>query len=38
MSRALRTEWDDVDERIVEVTDPDTDATVGLNIALPQDG
>jgi alkylhydroperoxidase family enzyme len=38
MSRALRTEWDDVDERIVEVTDPDPDANVGLNIALPRDG
>ena len=38
MSRALRTEWDDVDERIVEVADPNTDSTVGLNIALPQDG
>jgi alkylhydroperoxidase family enzyme len=37
MSRALRTEWDDVDERIVEVIDPATDATVGLNIALPPD-
>ena len=36
MSRALRTEWDDVDERIVEVADPESDANpVGLNIALP---
>jgi alkylhydroperoxidase family enzyme len=38
MSRALRTEWDDVDERIVEVVDPEKDAAVGLDIALPQDG
>jgi alkylhydroperoxidase family enzyme len=36
MSRALRTEWDDVDERIVEVAGPDDGAAVGLNIALPQ--
>jgi alkylhydroperoxidase family enzyme len=36
MSRALRTEWDDVDEPIVEVAGPETDgAPVGLNIALP---
>ena len=35
MSRALRTEWDDIDERIVEVTDADHDAAAGLNIALP---
>jgi alkylhydroperoxidase family enzyme len=39
MSRALRTEWDDVDERIVEVAAPDhTSPSEGLNIALPQDG
>jgi alkylhydroperoxidase family enzyme len=39
MSRALRTEWDDVDERIVEVVAPEDHAsTAGLNIALPQDG
>ena len=38
MSRALRTEWDDVDERIVEVAAPETDgAPVGLNIALSDD-
>jgi alkylhydroperoxidase family enzyme len=36
MSRALRTEWDDVDERVVEVAGPD-DANVGLNISLPAD-
>ncbi len=36
MSRALRTEWDDVDERVVEVAGPD-DADVGLNISLPAD-
>jgi hypothetical protein len=36
MSRALRAEWDDVDEWIVEVTGPNNDTTpVGLNIALP---
>ncbi len=35
MSRALRTEWDDVDERIVEVAGPaDAAKAVGLNIAL----
>jgi len=39
MSRALRTEWDDVDERIVEVAAPEDQApTAGLNIARPQDG
>ena len=39
MSRALRTEWDDVDERIVEVAAPDdASPTEGLNIALRQDG
>jgi alkylhydroperoxidase family enzyme len=37
MSRALRTEWDDVDERIVEVAAPDGGAS-GLNIARPEDG
>jgi alkylhydroperoxidase family enzyme len=36
MSRALRTEWDDVDERVVEVAGPD-DANVGLNISIPTD-
>ncbi len=37
MSRALRTEWDDVDERVVEVKGPDAaGAPVGLNIALPR--
>ncbi len=36
MSRALRTEWDDVDERIVEVQGPDAaGGPVGLNISLP---
>jgi len=35
MSRALRTEWDDVDERIVEVAGPDDGHAVGLDIALP---
>ena len=34
MSRALRTEWDDVDERVVEVAAPDGD-DVGLRIAPP---
>ncbi len=38
MSRALRTEWDDVDERVVEVAGPDDAARSGLNIALPPDG
>jgi alkylhydroperoxidase family enzyme len=40
MSRALRTEWDDVDERVVEIAEPDRDgAPVGLHIALPaEDG
>ncbi len=38
MSRALRTEWDDVYERMVEVAGPDTPGgPVGLNIALPDD-
>ncbi len=38
MSRALRTEWDDVDERIVEVVGTDAaDNPVGLNISLPDD-
>src|SRR3954452_12991038 len=36
MSRALRTEWDAVDERVVEVPEPGDGATpAGLNIALP---
>jgi alkylhydroperoxidase family enzyme len=39
MSRALRTEWDDVDERVVEVAGPEGDgAPVGLNIARPEPG
>jgi len=38
MSRALRTEWDDIDEPVVEVAGPDDGAREGLNIALPQDG
>ncbi len=38
MSRALRTEWDDVDERVVEVAGPDSDnPPVGLDIARPED-
>jgi len=38
MSRALRTEWDDVDERVVEVAAPEShDGPVGLNIALPDE-
>ena len=37
MSRALRTELDDVDERIVEVAAPgDGTSPVGLNIAPPK--
>jgi len=37
MSRALRTEWDDVDERVVEIAGPETrGAPVGLNIAHPE--
>jgi alkylhydroperoxidase family enzyme len=36
MSRALRTEWDDVDERVVEVAGPDDGTPVGLDIAPPQ--
>ncbi|HEX4493991.1 MAG TPA: carboxymuconolactone decarboxylase family protein [Acidimicrobiia bacterium] len=37
MSRALRTEWDDVDERVVEVAGPEGDgASVGLDIARPE--
>jgi hypothetical protein len=35
MSRALRTEWDDVDEPIVEVADASDAERAGLNIALP---
>jgi alkylhydroperoxidase family enzyme len=35
MSRALRTEWDDVDEPIVEVADASDADRAGLNIALP---
>ena len=38
MSRALRTEWDDVDERVIEVAGPEAGRAQGLNIALPQDG
>jgi alkylhydroperoxidase family enzyme len=37
MSRALRTEWDDVDDPIVEVADASDADRTGLNIALPQD-
>jgi alkylhydroperoxidase family enzyme len=38
MSRALRTEWDDVDERVVEVAGPEgVDAVSGLHIARPED-
>jgi len=37
MSRALRTEWDDVDERVVEVAGPEGHgAPVGLRIARPE--
>ena len=36
MSRALRTEFDDVDDRIVEVAGPDgVDAVSGLHITRP---
>ena len=39
MSRALRTEFDDVDDRIVEVPGPDgVDAVSGLHIAPPPEG
>lgn len=39
MSRALRTEWDDVDERVVEVAGPEGEGRpTGLNIALPESG
>jgi alkylhydroperoxidase family enzyme len=39
MSRALRTEFDDVDDRIVEVPGPDgVDAVSGLHIAPPTEG
>jgi alkylhydroperoxidase family enzyme len=38
MSRALRTEFDDVDDRIVEVPGPEgVDAVSGLNIAKPDE-
>ena len=37
MSRALRTEWDDVDERVVEVAGPGGDGAIGLNIARPDE-
>ena len=39
MTRALRLEWDDVDERIVEVPSPETadGGPVGLDIAPPPD-
>jgi len=37
MSRALRTEWDDVDERVVEVAGPEDGEPVGLNISIPQE-
>jgi alkylhydroperoxidase family enzyme len=36
MSRALRTEWDDVDERVVEVAAPEGGTDVGLGIARPE--
>jgi alkylhydroperoxidase family enzyme len=38
MSRALRTEWDDVDERIVEVAAPAGGADAGLRISLDDAG
>jgi alkylhydroperoxidase family enzyme len=38
MSRALRTEWDDVDERIVEVAAPAGGAEAGLRISLDDAG
>jgi alkylhydroperoxidase family enzyme len=37
MSRALRTEFDDVDERIVEVPAPDGGVVAGLRISLDDD-
>ncbi len=37
MARALRTEFDDVDERIVEVAAPEGGTTAGLRISVPDD-
>lgn len=37
MARALRTEFDDVDERIVEVAAPNGGTTAGLRISVPED-
>lgn len=37
MARALRTEFDDVDERIVEVAAPEGGASAGLRISAPED-
>ena len=37
MARALRTEFDDVDERIVEVAAPEGGTTAGLRISVPED-
>jgi alkylhydroperoxidase family enzyme len=37
MSRALRTEWDDIDERVVEVAGPNDAEPVGLRISLPDE-
>lgn len=36
MSRALRLEWDDVDERIVEIASPEGTEGLGLNIVAPE--
>jgi len=37
MARALRTEFDDVDERIVEVAAPEGSTAAGLRISVPED-
>lgn len=37
MARALRTEFDDVDERIVEVAAPEGSGAAGLRISVPED-
>lgn len=37
MARALRTEFDDVDERIVEVAAPEGSTGAGLRISVPED-
>ena len=37
MARALRTEFDDVDERIVEVAAPEGRPAAGLRISVPED-